>query len=161
MIFQVSLSIFAAFLFSSLVFGQVPTGLIPSLLDLNGRLSPMAFNLSESAWIKNEFKVRAAVPVRVVYSDAYCPGKMVSIYVNGTLFMNSTQVPLGPGTCTPRFVLPAATLAFPHLFSHANFSLPIGEHSIAVKVIQYDESFPNGVMYIGAYLLPLDSCNKN
>ena len=161
MIFHVSLSIFAIFFFSSLVLGQVPTGLIPSLLDLNGRLSPMTFNMSESAWITNLFKVRAPVPVRVVYIDAFCPGKMVSIYVNGTFLMNSSQVPLDPGTCNPRFVLPAATLAFPDKFSHANFSLPIGEHSIAVKVIQYDENFPTGIMYIGALIPMLDSCNKD
>lgn len=146
--------------FSSLVFGQLPTNLIPSLLDLNSGWSPMSFNMTRSAWVTNSFKVIAPVPVRILYSDAFCPGKMVSIYVNGTFLMNSTQVPLNPGTCDPKFVLPAATFAFPDKFSHANFSLPVGEHSIAVKVIQYDENIPNGVMYIRALLLPAISCIK-
>ena len=121
----------------------------------------MIFNMSVSPWVTNLFKITAPVPIKIVYSDAFCPGKMVSIYVNGTLFINSTQVPLNPGICEPRLNLPAATFAFPDKFSHAVFNLPIGEHFIAIKVIQYDESIPSGVMYIRALLLPDLSCGKS
>lgn len=121
----------------------------------------MAYNMSQSPWVTNLFKVVTPVPALIVYSDAFCPGKMVSIYVNGTFLMNSTQVPLNPGSCDPRISLPDGTFDLPAVYSHANFSLPMGEHSIAVKVIQYDESIPSGVMYIRAVLLQLVSCGKD
>lgn len=148
-------------LLASFVFGQVPTDLVPYLMALNAPWSPMAFNMTQSPWVTNVYKVFVPVPVKIVYSDAFCPGKMVSIYVNGTFLMNSTQVPLNSGTCDPRLNSPSATFAFPETFSHANFSLPVGEHSIAVKVIQYDEDFPSGVMYLRAVLLPPYSCVGN
>lgn len=161
-IFQASFFLVVSFtiLFPSLILGQVPTGLVPTLLDLNSGWSPMTFNISESVWVTNLFKISVPVPIKIVYRDAFCPGKMVSIYVNGEFLMNSTQVPLNPGKCEPRIVLPSATLYFPEKFSHANFSLPAGEHSIAIKVIQYDEIIPSGIMYIRAFLLPEVSCKR-
>ncbi len=121
----------------------------------------MTFNMTESAWVKNVFKVIAPVPVKVIYSDAFCPGKMVSLYVNGSFFMNSTQVPLNPGTCDPKLVFPSATLAFPEKFSHAEFDLPMGEHSITAKVIQSDANIPAGVMYMRAYIPIPFSCGQD
>lgn len=143
----------------SFVFGSIRGDLMPSLLNLNGEWSPMVFNMTQSPWIKNIYKVIAPVPVNILYSDTYCPGKMVSIYVNDTFLMNSTSVPLNPGTCYPKIDFPAGTFALSNQFSHANFTLPIGEHWISAKVIQYDENIPDGVMYIRSYLSPLFSCN--
>ena len=149
----------------SLVYAQgsgiiVPIGLIPTSLELNSGWSPLAFNMTQSPWIPNLFKVSSPVPFAVAYSDAFCPGKMVSIYVNGTLMANSTTVPQQNGTCTPRISQPMGTVAFPNLFSHALLNLPQGDHEIAVKVIQSDPQIPTGIMYLRAVIFPKNSCNK-
>lgn len=148
------LLICSASVFSALV----PTDLIPSRMELNGGWSPLYFNVSKSLWVSNKFTVTSPVDFNLLYSDAFCPGKMVSIYVNGTFLTNSTQVPFNPVLCSPRIDLPAGTFAFSNIFSHANVSLPAGEHEIAVKVIQYDSRLPSGVMYMRAYFPILSSC---
>lgn len=151
---------FTTLLSISLVFGQViPTNLVPAMMGLDAGWSPMIFNMTESEWVKNVFKVIAPVPIRVIYSDAFCPGKMISLYVNGSFFMNSTQVPLS--ICDPRLPLPSAALAFPEKFSRAEFDLPVGEHSIAAKVIQSDPTIPAGLMYLRAIISIPFSCGKD
>ena len=140
--------------------GQVPTILIPAALELNSAWSPLPFNLTQSTWVPYLFKVFSPIPFVVVYSDDYCPGKMVSIYVNGTLMLNSTIVPQQNGTCDPRIEQPFGTFAFPEIFSHANFTLPQGEHDIAVKVIQSDPNFPTGLMFLRAAIPPNFTCNQ-
>lgn len=156
------LIIVALFMFR-LIFGQSspPTSLIPTLMELNAGWSQMSFNVTRSPWIPNVYKTISPVPFKVAYSDAFCPGKMVSIYVNGTFKMNSTQVPQTNGTCDPRLSLPMATVAFPELFSHAVFELPAGEHDIAVKVIQSDPSLPSGLMYLRSFLPLPTICDKD
>lgn len=154
----------ALILVSSLIFqvisqGPVPTNLIPTALYLNSGWSLLPFNMTESSWVPNLFKVSSPIPFVVLYSDAFCPGKMVSIYVNGTLMLNSTSVPQQNGTCDPRINLPVGTFAFPEVFSHAKFTLPKGSHDISVKVIQYDPQLPSGIMYIRAYIPPKFTCN--
>lgn len=145
----------------SAVHGQgVPDNLIPTLMELNSGWTQMSFNLTSSPWIPNLYKTISPVPFKVVYSDAFCPGKMVSIYVNGTLKMNSTQVPMTNGTCDPRLPLPMATFAFPDQFSHAIFALPAGEHDIAIKVIQSDPKSPSGLMYLRSFISTPSECTK-
>lgn len=138
----------------------VPLDLIPTRMDLNGGWLQLLFNMTESAWIGNKFNLTSPVPVHFLYSDAFCPGKMVSIYVNGTFHLNSRNVTLNPGVCSPRIELPAGTFAFPDVFSHADFILPEGEHEIAIKVIQWDPSLPTGKMFIRSYLTFPDPCSK-
>ena len=140
-----------------------PSTLIPSLMNLNGGWSKMPFNVTLSPWVFNVFKVNAPVPISLVYSDAYCPGKMVSIYVNNTFLMDSTSVPFPPvaGFCNPRIDLPSGTLALGDIFSHAYFNLPAGEHEIAVKIIQNDPKVPSGVMFLRAYIPPNVNCKKH
>lgn len=157
-------TIFSIFV-SSLIFHAsaqevVPNNLIPTALDLNSGWSLLPFNMTQSPWIPNLFEVSSPIPFVVLYSDAFCPGKMVSIYVNGTLMINSTSVPQQDGTCDPRIDLPSGTFAFPDLFSKARLTLPQGNHNISVKVIQYDPIFPTGIMYIRAYIPPKYTCKQ-
>lgn len=138
-----------------LVLGQsLPPGLIPTSMDLNGVWSPLPYNMTASPWVPYLYVVKSPIPFKVVYSDAGCPGQMVSLYINGTFLMNSTQVPFPPvaGICNPRIDLPMATFQFPNVFSHANFSLPAGQHSIAIKVIRSNASVPIGIMYMRAFI---------
>lgn len=137
----------------------IPSDLIPTRMNLNGGWSPLVFNMTKSSWVANKFILTAPVPVIVLFSDAFCPGKMVKIYVNGSFLLDSSTVPLNQGVCSPRIPLPAGTFAFPDIFSHANFSLPAGEHEIAIKVIQNDPDLPTGIMYIRGYIPLLDPCS--
>ena len=141
--------------------GFVPTGLIPTALDLNSGWSPLVYNITQSPWIPNLFKISSPIPFVLLYSDAFCPGKMVSIYVNGTMMIDSTTVPQQNGNCDPKINQPIGTFAFPQLFSHAVLNLPQGEHEIAVKVIQSDPKLPTGIMYIRAFIPPKFSCNAH
>jgi len=131
-----------------------PPGLIPMKMDLNAAWSPLSFNASRSLWVPNVFVVESPIPFKVLYSDAFCPGDMVGIYVNGSFLMNSTQVPNPPiaGPCSPKIDFPLETFKLPGVFSHANFSLPMGKHEITVNLIQFDSEFPTGVMYMRSYL---------
>lgn len=135
-------------------------GFIQTQLELNSGWSQLPFNITESPWIPNIFKIYSPIPFILLYSDAFCPGKMVSIYVNGTFKMNSTTVPQQIGTCNPRIEEPFGTFALPDIFSHANIVLPEGEHEISVKVIQSDPEFPTGIMFLRALIPPKYSCNK-
>lgn len=138
-----------------LVLGQAPPpGLIPTSMDLNGVWSVLPYNITISPWVPYLYIVKSPIPFQVVYSDAGCPGQMVSIYVNDTFLMNSTQVPFPPvaGICKPRIDLPMATFQFPNVFSHANFSLPAGQHDIAIKVIRSNTSLSVGKMYMRAFI---------
>lgn len=159
------LSIFSV-LVSFLIFhvsaqSPVPTNLIPTVLNLNSGWSLLPFNMTKSPWSPNLFKTSSPVPFVVLYSDAYCPGKMVSIYVNGTFMMNSTTVPQQNGTCSPRINLPMGTFALPDIYSHARLTLPQGIHDISIKVIQNDPQTPSGLMYIRAYISPKFACNQH
>lgn len=131
-----------------------PPGLIPMKMDLNGGWSPLSYNVTLSRWVPNVFVVESPAPFKMLYSDAFCPGEMVAIYVNGTFLMNSTQVPNPPlaGPCEPKIEFPLETFKLPDVFSHANFSLPMGRHELTVNVIQSNSDFPSGVMYMRSYL---------
>lgn len=141
----------SSILFVSFVKSSIPSNLVPYLININAGWSELAYNMTKSPWIGNDFKIVAPVPLMVLYSDAYCPGEMVSIFVNGSFLMNSTSVPIPSASCSPNIPLPMGTFVYPQTFSHANFTLPIGNHSIAVKVIQYDSRNPQGIMYMRAY----------
>ena len=137
---------------------SVPIGLIPAKMDLNGGWSSLFFNITQSPWVTNKFLVTAPLPLNLLFSDAFCPGKMVSIYINGSFSVNSTTVPLN-SNCSPRIDLPSGTFAFPDVFSHANLTLPVGVHEIAIKVIQSDPTLPTGIMYMRSYTSLSSICN--
>lgn len=134
----------------------VPSDLIPTRLLMNSGWSRMPYNVTVSPWIPNVYKLEALVPLRVAFSDAYCPGDMVSLYVNGTFLKNSTSVPAFSDNCKPGLNLPDGTAAYPELYSRAEFWVPAGNHSIALKSIQTAEGLSAGAMYIKAEL-PLRS----
>lgn len=145
-----------------LVSGQIPTSLIPTRLNLNSGWTPMAFNVTQSSWIPNKFKISAPETVQIQFTDAYCPGKMVAIYVDDKFLMNSTIVPLNsaPEPCKLSISYPSGAENLPNLYSHANFTLPLGEHEISIKVIQSIPNLDTGVMFIKAQLdLPFN-CDK-
>jgi hypothetical protein len=135
-----------------------PAGLVPFALDLDSGWTAVPYNLAQGVWITHEYKVESSIGFRVIFSDAYCPGEMVSLYVNGTFLRNSSSVPAS-STCDPRVVSPVqARLGYPEAYSHLAFDLPPGNHSLAMKLIQVNSAYPQGSMYLRAYGNSTQSC---
>lgn len=129
-----------------------PSGLIPTLLELNSGWSRMPYNLSQSSWIPNLYRLSTPLPVRFQFTDAFCPGERVSVFVNGTLLANSTDVPIPAASCAPNLPLPEGTAAYPQVYSQLDLELPAGQHEIAFQIIQNNPAFNTGIMFTRAYI---------
>ncbi len=147
-----------AFLSSALSQGALPLGLTPTLLQLNSGWARMPYNVTESSWVPNLYLLNTPVAVVFQFSDAFCPGERVSVFVNGTFFGNSTEVPIPPPAtdCAPNLNSPAGTAAYPLVYSRLEAELPAGQHQIAFKLIQSNPTYPTGIMFTRAYI-PFES----
>jgi hypothetical protein len=145
---------------ADVVFAQSgpPTSLIPTLLELNSGWARLPYNVSESVWISNLYILDTPLPFRFQFTDAFCPGERVSVFVNGTFMVNSTQVPIPLATCAPDLNLPKGTAAFPEIYSQLDMELPAGRHEIAFKVIQSNPDFTSGIMFARAYIPIENGC---
>lgn len=134
-----------------------PTFLLVTQLEMNSDWARLPYNTSRSNWIPNLYRLNAPVPLRFEFTDAFCPGERVSVFVNGTLYANSTDVPIpATGGCEPDLNLPEGTAAFPEVYSRLELDLPAGQHQIAFKLIQNNPAYTTGIMFARAYI-PFES----
>ena len=132
-----------------------------TMLQLNSGWAKVAYNTSITPWITSQYVLDAPVPVQFQFTDAFCPGERVSIYINGTFFMNSTEVPVpsSNSSCYPNLALPEGTFGYPDVYSQASATLPAGQHTITLLLIQSNPKFVAGLMFMRAFIY-FESCTE-
>lgn len=164
---QVSMaSIFVWFssIFASLFLAVVNASPVPPVtyfratrLDMNSGWSLAYYNATIAPWIPNLYILRAPCPLVVQITDAFCPGEMYDVFVNGSFVGSTSPVPQAT-ECIPSFDLPGGTEFFQGAFSRIEFPLPAGFHRIAIKIRQLALNDPTGGLYIQAFVPIKQEC---
>ena len=126
----------------------------PDCFRVEFRLSPLAFNMTQSPWIPNLFKV----PLLFL--------SLLLIVTRSALVRWLASTSMAPWWPTPQLFLNKMALALRELVNlwaqsdslissvtHL-LNLPQGDHEIAVKVIQSDPQIPTGIMYLRVVIFP-------
>lgn len=86
----------------------------------------------------------------------------MSVYINGTFFANSTDVPFPPQLlCYPGMALPEGTVAFSDIYSRLDVELPAGEHEISFMLTRSNPVFQRGLMYARAFIELESKCSSS